>query len=214
MAERVAKRLCELFVRGDKSEEEKYELLDSSRPLLVLLDRNVDIHTLLHHPWKYIALIHDVLGIQNAKAAVSGAQNKRVEYELDFLHDTFLQTYALKEYQVVGENIEAEFNKWKHEYETMTGKKAEDTKDPSRDRDISAKLNEALDQVPEMTERKIYLDTHTNLASTLYEHIKKRGIDKLVDLELEIMTSKSVSSKVRLHVHAADQDRTDRSPRV
>ena len=31
------------------------------RPLLILLDRNVDVATPLHHPWTYQALVHDVL---------------------------------------------------------------------------------------------------------------------------------------------------------
>lgn len=195
-AERVAKKLCDLFGKSEKSEEEKYDLSGASRPMLILLDRNIDIHTLLHHPWKYIALIHDVLGIGNGKVAIpapQSAQAKKTEYELDFLSDTFLQGHALSEYQEVGDAIGTEFDKWKKEYEGMTGKSAgEEVKG-----DISAKLNEALDQVPEMTERKIHLDAHTNLASTLYDHIKKRGIDKFVEIELQIMNSKSVSSKLK-----------------
>jgi hypothetical protein len=31
------------------------------RPLLVILDRNVDLATPLHHTWTYQALAHDVL---------------------------------------------------------------------------------------------------------------------------------------------------------
>lgn len=46
-----------------------YSTLDSSqplvvglqRPLLVLLDRNLDLATPLHHTWTYQALAHDVL---------------------------------------------------------------------------------------------------------------------------------------------------------
>ena len=31
------------------------------RPLLVLVDRNIDLATPLHHTWTYQALVHDVL---------------------------------------------------------------------------------------------------------------------------------------------------------
>ena len=31
------------------------------RPLLILLDRNMDLATPLHHTWTYQALAHDVL---------------------------------------------------------------------------------------------------------------------------------------------------------
>ena len=32
-----------------------------SRPLLVILDRNIDLATPLHHTWTYQALVHDVM---------------------------------------------------------------------------------------------------------------------------------------------------------
>lgn len=35
--------------------------LSFDRPLLVILDRNMDLATPLHHPWTYQALIHDLL---------------------------------------------------------------------------------------------------------------------------------------------------------
>ena len=31
-----------------------------TRPLLVILDRNMDLATALHHTWTYQALVHDV----------------------------------------------------------------------------------------------------------------------------------------------------------
>lgn len=42
---------------------QQYYTLPSSfqRPLFVLVDRNVDMATPLHHTWTYQALIHDVL---------------------------------------------------------------------------------------------------------------------------------------------------------
>lgn len=33
------------------------------RPLLIILDRNVDMATPLHHTWTYQALAHDVLDL-------------------------------------------------------------------------------------------------------------------------------------------------------
>jgi hypothetical protein len=34
------------------------------RPLLVILDRNLDLATMLHHTWTYQALVHDVLDLR------------------------------------------------------------------------------------------------------------------------------------------------------
>eukprot|EP00826_Nyctotherus_ovalis_P005537 TRINITY_DN11255_c0_g1_i2.p1 TRINITY_DN11255_c0_g1~~TRINITY_DN11255_c0_g1_i2.p1 ORF type:complete len:173 (-),score=43.55 TRINITY_DN11255_c0_g1_i2:486-1004(-) len=48
-----------------------------------------------------------------------------------------------------------------------------------------------------MTERKIRLETHTNLTTSLYDHVRRRKLDHLNDTELQIMTSKTISAKVR-----------------
>ena len=131
-----------------------------------------------------------MFGINNGK--VMPEKVKKTEYKLDFLNDVFLQSHALSEYPEAAGDVSSEFTKWTKEYEAMIGKKpGEEAKG-----DISSRLNEALDQVPEMTERKIHLEAHTNLTTVLFDHVKKRGIDQLNDLELQIMTSKSVSSKV------------------
>ena len=150
----------------------------------------MDRHTMRHHSWKYIGLIHDVFGIKNGKVV---DKDKKSEYELDFLNDPFLQPHALSEYPETAGDVSTEFNKWTVQYEEMVGRRPE-----KGGVNISSKLNESLDQIPEMTERKIRLETHTNLSTKLYEHVKKRSLDHLNDLELQIMTSKSASSKVYL----------------
>ena len=190
ICEKIGRKICELFSHIEKSEEEKYGMSELKRPLLILLDRNIDLHTMLHHPWKYIGLVHDIFGISEGKVLGLYDKGKKVECELNFLDDQFLQLYALAEYPEATGEISTEFNKWKEEYESMTGKGMED------DKNFTSKLNEALDQIPEMTERKIHLEAHTNLATILYDHVKKREFDRLNELEIQIMTSKTVSSKV------------------
>jgi len=194
LAERIVKKLATLFANSEKFEEEKYDLSNSIRPLLILLDRSIDLHTMLHHPWKYIGLIHDIFGMKNGKVTGRSSKGKKMEYELDFLNDTFLQSHALAEYPETAGDVSSEFSKWTKEYEKMIGKRPEDSTG-----EMSSKLNDALDRVPEMTEKKIRLETHTNLTTDLYEHVRKRKLDQLNDLELQIMTSKNISSKVLLN---------------
>ena len=45
------------------------------RPLLVLLDRNMDMATPLHHTWTYQALLHDVLDLNLNRVVVSEPEN-------------------------------------------------------------------------------------------------------------------------------------------
>lgn len=48
------------------------------RPLLVLLDRNVDIATPLHHTWTYQALAHDVLNLSLNRIVLDDKGKKKI----------------------------------------------------------------------------------------------------------------------------------------
>lgn len=51
----------------------------------------------------------------------------------------------------------------------------------------------AIDKLPEMQDKKKKIDMHVKLASRLLTDIKSRQIDKLQDIEDEILTKRSVS---------------------
>lgn len=59
------------------------------RPLLMVLDRNLDMATPLHHTWTYQALAHDLLDLAlnrvvlEEKVATGGARSKGKTCELD-----------------------------------------------------------------------------------------------------------------------------------
>lgn len=180
-AQKVAASLRRLYDKVLREDDKAPELTLSKRPLLLLLNRSIDVHTMLHHPWKYISLVHDVFGIKRGRVEVE----KKV-YEFDWLTDGFLQEHELSDYPEVARTISTEVDKFME-------RNANINKD---DGNISAKLNEVMAQLPEITERKNQLEAHTNLSHLLYDHIKKRGFDQLNDTELQIMASKHVSSSV------------------
>ena len=185
---KIAKLLRKLYEKTTREEDEIPNLTSTNRPLLILLNRSIDLYTMLHHPWKYISLLHDIFGINNGKIEVSLDKNKKTTYEIDYLSDTFLQKFELADYPDAASEISSEFDKWNNEFKKMSGK--------GQETDISAKLNEAIGQLPEMIERKNKLEAHTNLTTLLYDHIKKRGYDQLNDIELQILSAKTVSSTV------------------
>jgi hypothetical protein len=61
--------------------------------------------------------------------------------------------------------------------------------------DISSSLNNAIDKVPVIQDKKKKIDMHVKLATKLLTEIKSRQIDKLQDIEDEILTKRSVSGE-------------------
>jgi hypothetical protein len=53
----------------------------------------------------------------------------------------------------------------------------------------------ALDKLPQMTERKKKIDMHVKIASKILSDIKSRQIDKLQDIEDEILSSRKVTGE-------------------
>jgi hypothetical protein len=55
-----------------------------SRPVLILLDRNIDLTSLLNHTWTYSTLVHDILGMSMNRVSVTVEDHgKSVEKNYD-----------------------------------------------------------------------------------------------------------------------------------
>jgi hypothetical protein len=59
------------------------------RPLLLLVDRGVDLGVMMHHPWTYQALAHDILPCAHNKLFIKGNFQ-----EIDRRRDTFWNEFA------------------------------------------------------------------------------------------------------------------------
>lgn len=55
ISERVFKKLTSLYkLHKDESPQQNKK---QDRPLLIVLDRNTDLHTMFYHSWNYLSLI-------------------------------------------------------------------------------------------------------------------------------------------------------------
>ena len=79
---------------------------------------------------------------------------------------------------------------WKEEYDAIS----------KRQGDISSSLTTAMDQIPQMTERKKKLEMHVQIATKILSEIKRRSIDKLQDFEDELMTSGRLSGANKVEI--------------
>lgn len=167
----------------------------ASRPVLVLVDRNVDLIPMLSHSWTYQSLVHDVLKMHLNRITIKipvdeenpGKGIKERSYDLN-ANDFFWRRNAPNPFPAVAEDIDAELTRYKDEANDITKKTgASSLEDLQNDTSASTQhLKAALTLLPELRERKATLDSHMNILSELLKAIKDRQLDRYYELEESI----------------------------
>lgn len=172
------------------------------RPLLIILDRNVDMATPLHHTWTYQALAHDVLDLSLNQVEIdedndnSGKQkrNKKI-YDLNS-SDKFWKAQKGSPFPTVAEAIQEELERYRTSESAIKQLKTSVEEDGgggsrtafSRVDDTTERLTSAVNSLPELMEQKRLIDQHTIVATCILDAIKARRLDTFFEIEEKIMS--------------------------
>ncbi|KAI9823134.1 MAG: Vesicle trafficking between the ER and Golgi [Thelocarpon impressellum] len=191
----------------------------SARPVLIVLDRNVDLIPMLSHSWTYQSLVHDVLKMKLNRITVetpvdegdpSRGMSKRA-YDLNS-NDFFWAKNAGVPFPQVAEDIDAELTRYKEDANDITKKTgASSIEDLQNDAGSSAQhLKAAITLLPELRERKATLDMHMNIATALLKGIKDRQLDNFFQIEENITKQNKVQVLELLNDEAKGKEPLDK----
>lgn len=159
------------------------------RPVLCLFDRNFELAAGIQHDFRYKPLVHDVLGLRLNRVSVPGEKAGMKSFELD-ASDPFWVANGGLEFPEVAVEIENQLNKYKKDVDEVnrrTGGTGGTEFDGTDLIGNTKHLMNAVNSLPELTERKQVIDKHTNIATVLLGEIKERSLDSYAKKEYDMM---------------------------
>ena len=178
----------------------------------MILDRQVDLATPLHHTWTYQALAHDVLQYHLNSVSISetaasemhtGVQSKQKTRKCDLDNkDTFWLTNKGAPFPQVAERIQQELEEYRSKEEDIKRMKSDMGIEGSLNdndaalgmhlSDNTQRLTSAVSSLPALLEKKRLIDMHTSLATAMLDQIKLRKLDVFFELEEKILSRQAL----------------------
>ena len=184
----IARKLNRLIASHPTNQKSS---LSHTRPLLVILDRNMDLITPLQHSITYQALIDDLLSHKTNRVEFTELKEGRTlrkKLDLDPDEDIF---YASHKFSPVPEAIEAngtELQDVTTRENAIRSKATLGSNDPDAPDNAASDLAHAVDSLPKLLEQKKKLEEHTSVLQAIMAQVGSRDVPQFYQLENDLAT--------------------------
>ncbi|KAI5955013.1 SLY1 [Candida jiufengensis] len=170
----------------------------TQRPVIILLDRNFDLGSMFAHSWIYQCMVSDVFQLKrNTIKLIKPGKEENSEsttknYDID-PRDFFWNKYSQLPFPDVVENADVELNSYKQDAKEITNKtgiSSLDDIDPNAN--ATANIQQAVEKLPELTQRKTTLDMHMDILSSLINELQAKNLDTFFEIEQNSNDPKSI----------------------
>lgn len=179
------------------------------RAILIILDRNIDMATPLHHTWTYQAMAHDVLNLSLNRVVIEdedskgGVKAKAKPYDLDS-RDRFWNTHKGSPFPTVAEAIQEELEQYRSSEDEIKRLKTsmgigdgDNEAAFSMVNDNTTRLTNAVNSLPQLMEKKRSIDMHTKIATNILNYIKAGRLDSFFEMEEKIMSKSALDRAIQ-----------------
>ncbi|KAK2711884.1 hypothetical protein QYM36_012867 [Artemia franciscana] len=204
IAEKVAERLnnkIKNYLRNPSSTlfKEDFGSLNNfcqERPLLVILERDIDLATCLHHAWTYQTLIADVLDYKSGFVSVkemdeNTGTEKKINWELND-NDKFWIDQKGSPIPFVTEVLQKESNSLIHEHQKVRSLDETITEGEVDLISTNRQMTTAVSSLPQLVEKKKQIEVHISLVQAIMDQVKTRHLNVYFELETKIMSKPNV----------------------
>ncbi|EAZ63254.2 Vesicle trafficking protein Sly1 (Sec1 family) [Scheffersomyces stipitis CBS 6054] len=181
------------------------------RPVLILLDRNIDLASMLAHSWIYQCMVSDVFSLQRNTIRIHKYKENEStpefkNYDVD-PRDFFWNKYSQLPFPDVVESADIELNAYKTEAKELTNKTGiTSLTDIDPNSNDTANMQQALEKLPELTARKTTLDMHMDILAALINELQAKSLDKFFEIEQNASDPKIESEFLELLTSSAQRD--------
>uniref|UniRef100_A0A7S0GVR4 Vacuolar protein sorting-associated protein 45 n=1 Tax=Amorphochlora amoebiformis TaxID=1561963 RepID=A0A7S0GVR4_9EUKA len=186
-ASSLAQTVAKEVIRGMKEESQVFDFRDSSRPVLLILDRREDPITPLLMQWTYQAMVHELLTITNNRVDMRNCPNVKkdmAQVVMSITQDQFFRESYTFNYGDLGKAIKGLVNKYK---EKKTSQKIDTIQDMQR----------FVEQYPELKTFQGNVSKHVGVMVEMNRRVKEEKLMAVSEVEQNLACDKSHGTAVQ-----------------